>query len=144
LAGGWINYFGRVGHVCSKGSVGKLGQRKLCLHTYSHQLHIALRYVHVYAEGRSSRHPEQLIARTVGNIRSDINVTRGDNAVEWRPQEPEGFQCIQSLNICLVRGHFSLVFPIGISRRVTGLCIQNLLIKETLVTLIGHLGQFEC
>jgi hypothetical protein len=83
------------------------------------------------------------MARTVGNIRSDIDVARGDNAVEWRPQELEGFKCIQSIDISLVCGHFGLVFPIGISCRIAGLCIKNQLNKKTLLTLISHPRQFE-
>jgi hypothetical protein len=50
------------------------------------------------------------MARTVGNIRSDIDVACGDNAVEWRPQELEGFECVQSLDISFVCDNFGLAW----------------------------------
>lgn len=53
-----MNYLGRVGHLRSKNSVRKLGQSQIALHPYFYQLRVALRYVHVNAEGRSSGYPK--------------------------------------------------------------------------------------
>ena len=60
------------------------------------------------------------MARTVGDIRSDIDVGCGDNAVKWRPQEPEGFECVQSIDISLICGYFSLGSEVSSSITASG------------------------
>ena len=60
------------------------------------------------------------MARTVGNIGSDIDVARSNNAVEWRPQELEGFECVQSIDISLICGYFSLGSEVSYSITASG------------------------
>ena len=93
--------------------------------------------------GEVRGYPEKLITRTIGNIRSDIDVSCGDNAVEWRPQELKRFEGIQSIDIGFVGGYCGLVFAIGVGCRVAGLCIKNLLLKKQLITFVSYLRQLQ-
>src|SRR6202162_1250267 len=100
-----------------------------------------MRHLHINAQWRGLSDDEELVNRAIGDIGTNVDISRGNNAGERCSQHLEGFQSVQAIQVSLVCNYGSLVFGVGICGGVASFPIENLLNKKSLITLVSDLSQ---
>src|SRR3982074_3665024 len=72
---------------------------------------------------------------------ADIGVSGGDNSIEWSVDLLERLQCLELLDVRLIRLNDCLVGVVG-ARGVVGVLLRNgIALQQSLVAVLGNLGQ---